>query len=80
MRSRLPGDTIRIAGRGCTKTLKKLLTEAKIADKNAVAVLADAEGPVWVEGFGCAERCKIEDVTKTVLEIQIDGEDFEHGE
>ncbi len=78
-RSRMPGDKIRIAGRGGTKTLKKLLTEAKIQDKNAVVVLADAEGPVWVEGFGCAERCKIEETTKTILKIYFDGEDFEHG-
>lgn len=69
LRSRMPGDEIRIAGRNCTKSLKKLFTEAKIADKNRVCVLADDSGVVWVEGFGCAERCKISDDTQKVLKV-----------
>lgn len=71
LRSRKEGDEIRIAGRNCTKKIKKLLTEAKIADKNSVCILADTLGPVWVEGFGCAERCKITHETKNVLRIEI---------
>lgn len=67
LRSRKPDDEIRIPGRNCTKKLKKLFTEAKITDKNSVCVLADDSGVVWVEGFGCAERCKISDNTKNVL-------------
>ena len=69
LRSRLSGDEIRIAGRNCTKSLKKLFTENKISDKNGVCVLADDLGVVWVEGFGCAERCKISEETKKALKI-----------
>lgn len=67
LRSRKAGDEIMIAGRNCTKTLKKMFTEEKITDKNSVCVLADELGVVWVEGFGCAERCKITDKTSKIL-------------
>ncbi len=69
LRSRKTGDEIRIAGRNCTKTVRKLLTEAKIKDKNSVMILCDSLGPVWVEGFGCAHRCRITDKTTDVLKI-----------
>ncbi|MCQ2479944.1 MAG: tRNA lysidine(34) synthetase TilS [Clostridia bacterium] len=69
LRSRQAGDEIRIAGRKCTKTLKKLFTEDKITDKNSVLVLADELGVVWVQGYGCAERCKITAKTKNILKI-----------
>ncbi len=71
LRSRREGDEIKIAGRNCTKKIKKLLTEAKVKDKNAVCILADDEGPVWVEGFGCAQRCEITQNTAKVLKISI---------
>lgn len=69
LRSRKSGDEIRIAGRNCTKQLKKLFTEGKITDKNSVCILADDLGVAWVEGFGCAERCKISDNTKKILKV-----------
>lgn len=75
LRSRKAGDEIRIAGRNCTKSLKKLFTESKITDKNSVCVLSDADGPVWVEGFGCAERCAVTDKTKNVLKITFFGKE-----
>ena len=69
LRSRKSGDEIRIAGRNCTKTVKKLFTEAKIKDKNSVVLLCDSLGPVWIEGFGCAQRCRITEKTENVLKI-----------
>ena len=69
LRSRKSGDEIRIAGRNCTKTVKKLFTEAKIKDKNSVILLCDSLGPVWIEGFGCAQRCRITEKTENVLKI-----------
>ncbi len=69
LRSRESGDSIKLAGRNCTKTLKKLFTEEKITDKNGICVLADELGIVWVEGFGCAERCKISDKTDKILKV-----------
>ncbi len=71
VRCRMAGDTIRIANRNCTKQIKKLLIEEKIQDKNSVAVLADDNGALWVEGFGCDERCKITADTRRVLKIII---------
>ena len=71
LRSRREGDEIKIAGRNCTKKLKKMFIEDKIADKNSVCVLADDIGVVWVEGFGCAHRCRITDQTEKILTINI---------
>lgn len=54
------GESIRLAGRGCTKTLKKLFAEARIplARRGLVPVLRDDEGLVAVYGFGIAQRCQ----------------------
>ncbi len=71
LRSRREGDEITLAGRNCTKKLKKLFIEEKITDKNSICVLCDDEGVVWVEGFGCAHRCRITDETQEVLRIKI---------
>jgi len=57
--SRAEGEKIRLLGRNCTKTLKKLFSEARLNDKNKllVPVLYDEMGPIAVYGFGIAERC-----------------------
>lgn len=59
VRSRDEGDEIRLAGRGCTKSLKKLFSEARLngAEKNLVPVFCDSVGIIAVGGFGIAERC-----------------------
>lgn len=71
LRSRREGDEITLAGRNCTKKLKKMFVEEKITDKNSVCVLCDDEGVAWVEGFGCAHRCRITDETEKVLKVNI---------
>lgn len=57
--SRRDGEKIRISGRNCTKTLKKLFSEHRLngIDKNLVPVLYDSAGPIAVYGIGMAERC-----------------------
>ena len=57
--SRQPGDSIRLLGRGCTKTLKKLFSEAEIpiADRSMIPVFSDSDGVIAVAGFGVSERC-----------------------
>lgn len=52
LRSRCPGDTIRLSGG--TKTLKKLLIDRKIpvADRERIPVIADDAGLVGVYGIG----------------------------
>ncbi len=57
--SRLEGEKIRLAGRNCTKTLKKLFSEARLNGENKalVPVLYDEAGAIAVYGLGIAERC-----------------------
>lgn len=73
LRSRKNGDSVRLFGRGCTKSFKKLLNEAKIpvAERDALVILADDAGIVWVEGFGASERCAVTSGTQQTLEIKI---------
>ena len=72
LRSRRPGDAFRPAGRGVSKTLKKLMNEEKlpVEKRDAVAVLCDREGIVLVEGFGCDERVRIGPDTHRVLVLR----------
>lgn len=57
--ARLAGDSMRLAGRNCTKTLKKLFSESGLngTGKGLIPVLRDDIGPVAVYGFGLAQRC-----------------------
>lgn len=73
LRTRLPGDSIRLAGRGCTKSLKKLMNELKIAInlRDSIPVLADDGGLVWVYGAGTANRCAVNEKTEKVMIITV---------
>ena len=57
--SRVEGEKIRLNGRNCTKTLKKLFSEAKLngENKSLIPVVYDEKGVIAVYGFGIAERC-----------------------
>jgi len=57
--SRREGDKIRLLGRNCTKSIRKLYSEAhySISSRVACPVFRDEEGPIAVYGFGAAERC-----------------------
>lgn len=59
IKSRTNGEKIRLSGRKCTKTLKKLFSETNLNGlrRGTVPVLCDDQGPVAVYGFGVAERC-----------------------
>ena len=74
------GEKIRLPGRGCTKTLKKLFQESKMppAQRKATPVLYDADGVIAVYGFGIAERCAAApgDLAERV-EITADGRETE---
>lgn len=72
IRSRKEGDKLSIKQRNVTKSLKKLFNEAKIdPDKrNKIAVLADDNGVLWVEGFGADKRAAVSSKTKNVLVIE----------
>lgn len=73
VRSRQAGDKISLKLRGCTKTLKKLFNELEIIPekRNSVAVFADENGVVLVEGAGCDSRAAVTKSTENVLVIRI---------
>lgn len=72
-RGRLPGDRIRLCGRNCTKSFKKLFNESKtdVTKRDRLPVLCDDEGVVWLCGFGVDERCAVTDATKTILVLDV---------
>ena len=73
LRGRLPQDKISLLGRNCTKTLKKLLNEAKIDEylRESLSVLADDNGVLWVQGFGVDQRVAMTEETEKVLVIDV---------
>ncbi len=73
IRNRRPGDKIKLAGSSCTKTLKKLFSEKHLENRNNIPVLADELGVCWVQGLGCADRCKIKENTEKILFFGEDG-------
>ncbi|HEX3016807.1 MAG TPA: tRNA lysidine(34) synthetase TilS [Caproicibacter sp.] len=73
VRSRNPGDSYEPAGRGVTKTLKKLFNEAKIPteERGKRAVLEYGGKILWVEGFGVSQEASVSENTKNIAEIVI---------
>lgn len=73
VRSRMAGDKITVASRGCTKSLKKLFNELSVPPekRSSVAVLADDCGVVFVEGVGCDKRVAVSKDTKKMAAIKI---------
>lgn len=71
IRQRKFGDKITLAGRGGTRSLKKLFIEDKLtaAQKSRVLVLADEESVVAVEGYGVDERVACCADTQNVLTL-----------
>ena len=65
----MPGDKICPAGRGVTKTLKKLFNEMKIeeTERKNIPVAADDNGIIWVYGVGVAQRVKTDCKTDAVI-------------
>lgn len=73
IRQREPGDAIRIAGRGLTKSLKKLFNENAVPElqRQRMLVLAGGEGLLWAEGFGAAESAAVREDTRRVMTLDI---------
>lgn len=77
VRTRMSGDSIRLAGRGCTKTVNRLLSEygVPVSERDVLPVIADDNGVVWVCGFGVAQRCVINNTVKRIIKINVKRED-----
>ena len=74
IRSRKNGDCVRLASNPMTKSLKKLFNEKKIplSQRSRLTVLADVNGILWVEGFGCDQRCCADENTRRMLTVVFD--------
>ena len=72
VRTRLPGDKITLNARNVTKTLKKLFNEECIPEirRDALPVIADDKGVVWVLGFGPDKRVAVNKNTTNVFLIE----------
>lgn len=79
IRTRLEGDSIKLKGRNCTKSLKKLFSELKFPkeERDNIPVAADDEGIVWIYGVGASKRNAVSTKTKRIAEFKtsILGED-----
>lgn len=73
LRQRKDGDFVKLAANRMTKSLKKLFNEHKIPveERGKVLILSDESGIVWVEGFGTAQRCAVDDNTERAVIIDV---------
>ena len=79
--SKMPGDRLRVKGRGCTKTLKSLFMEAKMTGKerDEALVFRDEKGVLAVFGLAVSERAAPADGDE-VLKITIEKREREKEE
>lgn len=70
-RCRKSGDVFRPAGRGLTKSVRRLFIEMKIPaeQRDRIVMLADGSNVLWIEGIGTAECCCVTEGTKKILTI-----------
>lgn len=75
VRQRKDGDKVRLASNKMTKTLKKLFNEREIpvSQRDKILVVCDEDGIVWVEDFGVAQRCAIDEKTKNIGTLEVKG-------
>jgi tRNA(Ile)-lysidine synthase len=71
--NRRKGDAMHLCKGAGTKEFKKLCHEHAIPpeSRNSLVILRDNLGLVWVQGMGCADRCKITERTKNILQINV---------
>lgn len=71
VRSRQTGDRLRPLGLGGTKKVQDILVDAKVPvdERDAVPIVCDERGIVWVVGHCIDERVKVTEKTKRVIRI-----------
>lgn len=73
VRTRLAGDSVKLANKNGTKTLKKLYTEYKIPleERELLPVISDDVGIVWICNIGVADRCAVNTQSKRICKIKV---------
>lgn len=73
VRNRRNGDRIRLSGRTFTSSVKKLINERIAPElRPTLHFISDAEGTIWAEGIGMADRVTPDNSTKKLLVITIE--------
>ncbi len=78
VRGRRPGDRLRLAGLGGSKSLQDLFVDRKVprAERDRVPVVADATGQVvWVVGVAVAESVKVPAAADDVVVLKFEWPD-----
>lgn len=75
IRNRRTGDYLQIDAKGSRKKLKSLLIDEKIPRENRELLPLLADGPhiMWIIGGRMSEAYKVNEETKVILEINLDG-------
>jgi len=73
LRGRLPGDSIRLSGRGCTKSVRDLCRESgmDVSARQRMVIMEESGRTIWVEGFGVAEAAAPTKDSKRILTIEV---------
>ena len=76
VRTKLPGDSIKLVRRGNTKTLNKLFNEnaVPVEERASLPVICDEKGVIWVYGIGGSQRCAVTGKTTRMLKIECEEE------
>lgn len=76
LRKKQDGDSIALIGRKGTRSVKKLCQEQRISpiERRELLVLADENGPLWVERLGVDRRCVPDAESRTVLVLTVSEE------
>lgn len=68
LRNRQSGDKIILCNRNFTSSVKKLFNSSvTLENRMKTVILEDEEGIFFIEGFGCADRVKVDSDTKHIL-------------
>lgn len=73
IRTRAPGDEIKLAGRKVTKSLKKIYNEFAVPqeDRESLPVVCDESGVIYISGIGVAERCAVSEKTEKAIVLKV---------
>ena len=71
-RNRRPSDKVELVGRGFQHKIKKLYENTTASERNRKILILDGDSIIFAEDFGVAERVKVDETTKTILEIRIE--------